>query len=71
VAGERLYVTDKKRPDWWIAVNDAGDSGRVPSNFLAPSSTVSDYEWYHGPISYVAPMYDVHRCLLRVGQHAD
>lgn len=53
VAGEKLRILDKSKSDWWLAANGSGDTGFVPSNFLARDPDVARYPWFQGKIPYV------------------
>lgn len=45
--GDLLTITSSAGP-WWTAVNDRGQQGYVPSNFVVPFDSLDRHEWYHG-----------------------
>ncbi|KAJ8391311.1 hypothetical protein AAFF_G00090980 [Aldrovandia affinis] len=56
--GERLQIVNNTRKlncregDWWLARSLAtGESGYIPSNYVAPSDSIQAEEWYFGKIT--------------------
>ncbi|XP_056897745.1 proto-oncogene tyrosine-protein kinase Src isoform X2 [Takifugu flavidus] len=56
--GERLQIVNNTRKlncregDWWLARSlTTGDSGYIPSNYVAPSDSIQAEEWYFGKIT--------------------
>uniref|UniRef100_A0A673X7N9 Tyrosine-protein kinase n=1 Tax=Salmo trutta TaxID=8032 RepID=A0A673X7N9_SALTR len=63
--GERLQIVNNMRPsvklfrsclhregDWWLARSlTTGESGYIPSNYVAPSDSIQAEEWYFGKIT--------------------
>ncbi|XP_047449795.1 proto-oncogene tyrosine-protein kinase Src isoform X5 [Mugil cephalus] len=56
--GERLQIVNNTRKvncregDWWLARSlDTGESGYIPSNYVAPSDSIQAEEWYFGKIT--------------------
>ncbi|XP_011475904.1 proto-oncogene tyrosine-protein kinase Src isoform X3 [Oryzias latipes] len=56
--GERLQIVNNTRKvncregDWWLARSLAtGESGYIPSNYVAPSESIQAEEWYFGKIT--------------------
>ncbi|KAG5838121.1 hypothetical protein ANANG_G00220430, partial [Anguilla anguilla] len=38
--------------DWWLARSlTSGESGYIPSNYVAPSDSIQAEEWYFGKIT--------------------
>ncbi|XP_063065367.1 proto-oncogene tyrosine-protein kinase Src isoform X2 [Engraulis encrasicolus] len=50
--GERLQIVNNTEGDWWLARSFAsGESGYIPSNYVAPSDSIQAEEWYFGKIT--------------------
>lgn len=56
--GERLQIVNNTRKvncregDWWLARSlTTGESGYIPSNYVAPSDSIQAEEWYFGRIT--------------------
>ncbi|XP_023690792.1 proto-oncogene tyrosine-protein kinase Src isoform X1 [Paramormyrops kingsleyae] len=56
--GERLQIVNNTRKlncregDWWLARSlTSGQSGYIPSNYVAPSDSIQAEEWYFGSIT--------------------
>uniref|UniRef100_A0A667Y7S0 Tyrosine-protein kinase n=1 Tax=Myripristis murdjan TaxID=586833 RepID=A0A667Y7S0_9TELE len=53
--GERLkqsHLLFIKEGDWWLARSlTTGESGYIPSNYVAPSDSIQAEEWYFGKIT--------------------
>ncbi|XP_022619184.1 proto-oncogene tyrosine-protein kinase Src isoform X3 [Seriola dumerili] len=50
--GERLQIVNNTEGDWWLARSlTTGESGYIPSNYVAPSDSIQAEEWYFGKIS--------------------
>ncbi|XP_026864102.2 proto-oncogene tyrosine-protein kinase Src isoform X1 [Electrophorus electricus] len=56
--GERLQIVNNTRKlncregDWWLARSlTTGQSGYIPSNYVAPSDSIQAEEWYFGKIT--------------------
>ncbi|XP_070963514.1 proto-oncogene tyrosine-protein kinase Src-like isoform X1 [Oncorhynchus clarkii lewisi] len=56
--GERLQIVNNMRKlnsregDWWLARSlTTGESGYIPSNYVAPSDSIQAEEWYFGKIT--------------------
>ncbi|XP_022045506.1 proto-oncogene tyrosine-protein kinase Src isoform X3 [Acanthochromis polyacanthus] len=56
--GERLQIVNNTRKvncregDWWLAHSlTTGESGYIPSNYVAPSDSIQAEEWYFGKIT--------------------
>lgn len=56
--GERLQIVNNIRKvncregDWWLARSlTTGESGYIPSNYVAPSDSIQAEEWYFGRIT--------------------
>ncbi|KAM9536998.1 proto-oncogene tyrosine-protein kinase Src-like isoform 1-T8 [Salvelinus alpinus] len=56
--GERLQIVNNTRKysfregDWWLARSlTTGESGYIPSNYVAPSDSIQAEEWYFGKIT--------------------
>ncbi|XP_008317256.1 proto-oncogene tyrosine-protein kinase Src isoform X1 [Cynoglossus semilaevis] len=56
--GERLQIVNNTRKvncregDWWLARSlNTGESGYIPSNYVAPSDSIQAEEWYFGKIT--------------------
>ncbi|XP_062397050.1 proto-oncogene tyrosine-protein kinase Src isoform X2 [Sardina pilchardus] len=50
--GERLQIVNNTEGDWWLARSLAtGESGYIPSNYVAPSDSIQAEEWYFGKIT--------------------
>ncbi|XP_069508478.1 proto-oncogene tyrosine-protein kinase Src isoform X3 [Ambystoma mexicanum] len=56
--GERLQVVNNTRKvdvregDWWLARSlTSGQTGYIPSNYVAPSDSIQAEEWYFGKIT--------------------
>uniref|UniRef100_A0A4W5KWW3 Tyrosine-protein kinase n=1 Tax=Hucho hucho TaxID=62062 RepID=A0A4W5KWW3_9TELE len=50
--GERLQIVNNKEGDWWLARSlTTGESGYIPSNYVAPSDSIQAEEWYFGKIT--------------------
>ncbi|XP_047449777.1 proto-oncogene tyrosine-protein kinase Src isoform X3 [Mugil cephalus] len=59
--GERLQIVNNTEGDWWLARSlDTGESGYIPSNYVAPSDSIQaedhlkltlESRWYFGKIT--------------------
>uniref|UniRef100_A0A8C7C8B1 Tyrosine-protein kinase n=1 Tax=Oncorhynchus kisutch TaxID=8019 RepID=A0A8C7C8B1_ONCKI len=50
--GERLQIINNTEGDWWLARSlTTGESGYIPSNYVAPSDSIQAEEWYFGKIT--------------------
>ncbi|XP_059925144.1 proto-oncogene tyrosine-protein kinase Src-like isoform X1 [Gadus macrocephalus] len=56
--GDRLQIVNNTRKysfregDWWLARSlTTGESGYIPSNYVAPSDSIQAEEWYFGKIT--------------------
>uniref|UniRef100_A0A8C6UBK0 Tyrosine-protein kinase n=1 Tax=Neogobius melanostomus TaxID=47308 RepID=A0A8C6UBK0_9GOBI len=56
--GERLQIVNNMRKvncregDWWLARSlSTGESGYIPSNYVAPSDSIQAEEWFFGKIT--------------------
>ncbi|XP_064155261.1 proto-oncogene tyrosine-protein kinase Src isoform X2 [Anguilla rostrata] len=50
--GERLQIVNNTEGDWWLARSlTSGESGYIPSNYVAPSDSIQAEEWYFGKIT--------------------
>uniref|UniRef100_A0A8C4XBA6 Tyrosine-protein kinase n=1 Tax=Erpetoichthys calabaricus TaxID=27687 RepID=A0A8C4XBA6_ERPCA len=55
--GEKLHIinntkTDTREGDWWLARSlTTGNTGYIPSNYVAPSDSIQAEEWYFGKIT--------------------
>uniref|UniRef100_A0A3Q2V657 Tyrosine-protein kinase n=1 Tax=Haplochromis burtoni TaxID=8153 RepID=A0A3Q2V657_HAPBU len=50
--GERLQIVNNTEGDWWLARSlTTGESGYIPSNYVAPSDSIQAEEWYFGKIT--------------------
>ncbi|XP_045688864.1 proto-oncogene tyrosine-protein kinase Src isoform X3 [Phyllostomus hastatus] len=56
--GERLQIVNNTRKvdvregDWWLAHSlSTGQTGYIPSNYVAPSDSIQAEEWYFGKIT--------------------
>ncbi|KAM6929245.1 proto-oncogene tyrosine-protein kinase Src isoform 2-T2 [Lycodopsis pacificus] len=56
--GERLQIVNNTRKvncregDWWLARSlTTGESGYIPSNYVAPSDSIQAEEWYFGKVT--------------------
>uniref|UniRef100_A0A8D0A049 non-specific protein-tyrosine kinase n=1 Tax=Sander lucioperca TaxID=283035 RepID=A0A8D0A049_SANLU len=50
--GERLQIVNNTEGDWWLARSlTTGESGYIPSNYVAPSDSIQAEEWYFGRIT--------------------
>eukprot|EP00063_Salmo_salar_P012346 XP_013987181.1 PREDICTED: proto-oncogene tyrosine-protein kinase Src-like isoform X3 [Salmo salar] len=56
--GERLQIVNNTRKysfregDWWLARSlTTGESGYIPSNYVAPSDSIQAEEWYFGKLT--------------------
>uniref|UniRef100_A0AAV2LZ31 Tyrosine-protein kinase n=1 Tax=Knipowitschia caucasica TaxID=637954 RepID=A0AAV2LZ31_KNICA len=56
--GERLQIVNNMRKvncregDWWLARSlTTGESGYIPSNYVAPSDSIQAEEWFFGKIT--------------------
>ncbi|XP_048406276.1 proto-oncogene tyrosine-protein kinase Src-like isoform X2 [Stegostoma tigrinum] len=50
--GERLQIVNNTEGDWWLARSLAtGNTGYIPSNYVAPSDSIQAEEWYFGKIT--------------------
>ncbi|XP_009983656.1 PREDICTED: proto-oncogene tyrosine-protein kinase Src, partial [Tauraco erythrolophus] len=55
--GERLQIVnntkvDVREGDWWLAHSlTTGQTGYIPSNYVAPSDSIQAEEWYFGKIT--------------------
>ncbi|XP_045547348.1 proto-oncogene tyrosine-protein kinase Src isoform X1 [Salmo salar] len=50
--GERLQIVNNTEGDWWLARSlTTGESGYIPSNYVAPSDSIQAEEWYFGKLT--------------------
>ncbi|XP_037388075.1 proto-oncogene tyrosine-protein kinase Src isoform X2 [Pygocentrus nattereri] len=50
--GERLQILNNTEGDWWLARSlTTGESGYIPSNYVAPSDSIQAEEWFFGKIT--------------------
>ncbi|XP_049327501.1 proto-oncogene tyrosine-protein kinase Src isoform X4 [Astyanax mexicanus] len=50
--GERLQILNNMEGDWWLARSlTTGESGYIPSNYVAPSDSIQAEEWFFGKIT--------------------
>lgn len=52
--GDKLLVINNSDGDWWEAQlvgGGANDKGFIPSNYVAPVTSIEAEDWYHGEIS--------------------
>uniref|UniRef100_A0A5F9CMU1 Tyrosine-protein kinase n=1 Tax=Oryctolagus cuniculus TaxID=9986 RepID=A0A5F9CMU1_RABIT len=50
--GERLQIVNNTEGDWWLAHSlSTGQTGYIPSNYVAPSDSIQAEEWYFGKIT--------------------
>uniref|UniRef100_A0A8C3CZ35 non-specific protein-tyrosine kinase n=1 Tax=Cairina moschata TaxID=8855 RepID=A0A8C3CZ35_CAIMO len=50
--GERLQIVNNTEGDWWLAHSlTTGQTGYIPSNYVAPSDSIQAEEWYFGKIT--------------------
>uniref|UniRef100_A0A8C6T0N5 Tyrosine-protein kinase n=1 Tax=Neogobius melanostomus TaxID=47308 RepID=A0A8C6T0N5_9GOBI len=50
--GDRLQIVNNTEGDWWLARSlTSGQSGYIPSNYVAPSDSIQAEEWYFGKIT--------------------
>ncbi|XP_061750104.1 tyrosine-protein kinase Fyn-like isoform X2 [Nerophis ophidion] len=50
--GERFQIINSTEEDWWDARSlTTGDSGYVPSNYVAPVDSIQAEDWYFGKLS--------------------
>uniref|UniRef100_A0A8C8BVB8 Tyrosine-protein kinase n=1 Tax=Otus sunia TaxID=257818 RepID=A0A8C8BVB8_9STRI len=50
--GERLQIINNTEGDWWLAHSlTTGQTGYIPSNYVAPSDSIQAEEWYFGKIT--------------------
>ncbi|XP_029132363.1 proto-oncogene tyrosine-protein kinase Src isoform X1 [Labrus bergylta] len=50
--GDRLQIVNNTEGDWWLARSlTTGESGYIPSNYVAPSDSIQAEEWYFGRIT--------------------
>ncbi|KAK2495342.1 hypothetical protein MC885_009762 [Smutsia gigantea] len=50
--GERLQIVNNTEGDWWLARSlSTGQTGYIPSNYVAPSDSIQAEEWYFGKIT--------------------
>uniref|UniRef100_A0AAY4C8M5 Tyrosine-protein kinase n=2 Tax=Denticeps clupeoides TaxID=299321 RepID=A0AAY4C8M5_9TELE len=49
--GEKFHIINNSEGDWWEARSlDTGNSGYIPSNYVAPVDSIQAEEWYFGKI---------------------
>ncbi|XP_023659656.1 tyrosine-protein kinase Fgr isoform X3 [Paramormyrops kingsleyae] len=49
VKGEKFHIVNNTEGDWWEARSlDTGNSGYIPSNYVAPVDSIQAEEWYFG-----------------------
>ncbi|XP_061541830.1 proto-oncogene tyrosine-protein kinase Src isoform X4 [Phycodurus eques] len=49
---ERIQIVNNTEGDWWLARSlITGESGYIPSNYVAPSDSIQAEEWYFGKIT--------------------
>ncbi|XP_035285277.1 tyrosine-protein kinase Fgr isoform X1 [Anguilla anguilla] len=47
--GEKFHIINNTEGDWWEARSlDTGNSGFIPSNYVAPVDSIQAEEWYFG-----------------------
>ncbi|XP_067111345.1 tyrosine-protein kinase Fgr isoform X3 [Osmerus mordax] len=47
--GEKFHIINNTEGDWWEARSlDTGNSGYIPSNYVAPVDSIQAEEWYFG-----------------------
>ncbi|KAL5012838.1 hypothetical protein ScPMuIL_011389 [Solemya velum] len=51
VHGEEYNILDDSREHWWIARNNQGKSGYIPSNYVKKKYDLEIYDWYYKDIS--------------------
>uniref|UniRef100_A0A6I8NEV4 Tyrosine-protein kinase n=1 Tax=Ornithorhynchus anatinus TaxID=9258 RepID=A0A6I8NEV4_ORNAN len=50
--GERLQIVNSTEGDWWLAHSlTSGETGYIPSNYVAPSDSIQAEEWFFGKIT--------------------
>uniref|UniRef100_A0A674NWW6 Tyrosine-protein kinase n=1 Tax=Takifugu rubripes TaxID=31033 RepID=A0A674NWW6_TAKRU len=50
--GHLLQIVNNTEGDWWLAHSlTTGESGYIPSNYVAPSDSIQAKEWYFGKIT--------------------
>ncbi|XP_076832844.1 proto-oncogene tyrosine-protein kinase Src-like isoform X2 [Brachyhypopomus gauderio] len=50
--GERLQILNNTEGDWWLARSlTTGESGYIPSNYVAPSNSIQAEDWFFGKIT--------------------
>ncbi|KAJ8359175.1 hypothetical protein SKAU_G00157000 [Synaphobranchus kaupii] len=50
--GDRLQIVNNTEGDWWLARSlTTGESGYIPSNYVAPSDSIQAEEWFFGKIT--------------------
>eukprot|EP00049_Salpingoeca_infusionum_P004816 m.84059 g.84059 ORF g.84059 m.84059 type:complete len:711 (-) comp12736_c0_seq5:226-2358(-) len=56
--GDELIVTSNENVNWWEAeLVRTGEVGWIPSNYVAPASSLDNQPWFHGPIPRTAAEY--------------
>uniref|UniRef100_A0A8B9VUG0 non-specific protein-tyrosine kinase n=1 Tax=Anas zonorhyncha TaxID=75864 RepID=A0A8B9VUG0_9AVES len=49
--GEKFHIINNTEGDWWEARSlSSGDTGYIPSNYVAPVDSIQAEEWYFGKI---------------------
>ncbi|KAM4557265.1 tyrosine-protein kinase yes [Fundulus diaphanus] len=62
--GDRFQIINNTEGDWWEARSiNTGESGYIPSNYVAPADSIQAEEWYFGNLS----RRDAERLLLHPG----
>ena len=51
VSGDQVRVVDYNKTEEWMQVRSQGQTGWVPSNYLAAVNSLDKFSWYHGPVS--------------------
>ncbi|CAL8311829.1 unnamed protein product [Boreogadus saida] len=50
--GEKFQITNSTEGDWWEARSlSTGNSGYIPSNYVAPVNSIQAEDWYFGKLS--------------------
>ncbi|OCT92027.1 tyrosine-protein kinase Yes [Xenopus laevis] len=49
--GEKFHIINNSEGDWWEARSlSSGNTGYIPSNYVAPMNSIQSKEWYFGKI---------------------
>eukprot|EP00042_Codosiga_hollandica_P058925 m.895756 g.895756 ORF g.895756 m.895756 type:complete len:756 (-) comp60001_c0_seq1:180-2447(-) len=58
--GEKLRVNSNEAETWWEAQSQTTNQiGWIPSNYVAPDTSVEQFNWFHGKISRNAAEYNL------------